>query len=298
MNARAVLQLCRIPNVFTAFADVTAGALLARGGALAPADAWVVGASGALYAAGMVLNDFFDRHVDALERPGRPIPSGRIGAPVAGVLGFALLGLGLALASFAGARSLAVAALLALAVVLYDAFLKSSAVGPAAMGACRFLNVSLGLSVAPWGTPWVLVAPAVLGAFTAGITRLSRHEVGGAAPSGLRATLGGLAVLAVALGLGAWALGTAAQPAFFRSPGQLVTLAIYGFVVARGVSLFGPLRHAATPPLLGRAIGGGILLMPAIDATSVAASGAPLGALAVLALSVPAHVLKRWYYLT
>ena len=38
--------------------------------------------------------------------------------------------------------------------------------------------------------------------------------------------------------------------------------------------------------------------MPAIDASFVAASGQPVGALAVLSFTLPAMVLKRWYYLT
>jgi hypothetical protein len=39
-------------------------------------------------------------------------------------------------------------------------------------------------------------------------------------------------------------------------------------------------------------------LMPAIDASFVAAIGQLAGALIVLAFIVPASALKRWYYLT
>jgi hypothetical protein len=38
--------------------------------------------------------------------------------------------------------------------------------------------------------------------------------------------------------------------------------------------------------------------MPAIDASFVAASGAPLAAGAVFAFTAPAWWLKRWYYLS
>ena len=74
---RAYLQLLRLPNVFTALADVAMG-LLVAGGAL---DNWHVLvplgiASAGLYLAGMVLNDWFDAELDARERPSRPIPSG------------------------------------------------------------------------------------------------------------------------------------------------------------------------------------------------------------------------------
>jgi hypothetical protein len=70
------------------------------------------------------------------------------------------------------------------------------------------------------------------------------------------------------------------------------------FLGLRGAKLFGPLMWDASAPTVGRAIGGGILLMPAIDAVVVAASGRPLWACVLLALTVPALYLKRWYYLT
>lgn len=76
---RAYLQLMRFPAVFTALADICLGFLLTHS-TLAPAADFAllaIGSSG-LYLAGMVFNDFFDRHLDARERPGRPIPSGRI----------------------------------------------------------------------------------------------------------------------------------------------------------------------------------------------------------------------------
>ena len=40
--------------------------------------AGLAGASSCLYLAGMALNDYADREVDAVERPARPIPSGRV----------------------------------------------------------------------------------------------------------------------------------------------------------------------------------------------------------------------------
>ena len=76
---RAYLQLFRIPNVFTAIADVTMGLLFVRR-SLEPYDAWIalIAASALLYTAGMVLNDVYDMEIDAQERPERPLPSGRI----------------------------------------------------------------------------------------------------------------------------------------------------------------------------------------------------------------------------
>ena len=53
-------------------------------------------ATAALYAGGVVLNDVFDRDLDRIERPERPIPSGRVGTPRAAALGGGLLAPGVA----------------------------------------------------------------------------------------------------------------------------------------------------------------------------------------------------------
>ena len=39
---------------------------------------WLLLSSAGLYLGGMVLNDVFDARLDAVERPERPIPSGRV----------------------------------------------------------------------------------------------------------------------------------------------------------------------------------------------------------------------------
>ena len=92
---RAYLQLVRLPNVFTAMADILLGYLFTHE-SLEPAEhfALLLAASSLLYMAGMVLNDFFDREQDARERPFRPIPSGKVSPGAAARLGFGMLGLG------------------------------------------------------------------------------------------------------------------------------------------------------------------------------------------------------------
>jgi len=292
---RSYLRLLRIPNVFTAFANVVAGVCLARAGRFEPQDVWIVLASGCLYCAGMVWNDYYDRDIDAEERPDRPIPSGEVTPFAAAALGGGLFGLGLALSAMHGLLSLICAVLLSTTILLYDASLKSGALGPWAMGSCRTLNVWLGMSVAQGGLGWFAPLPLLLGLFTMLITQLSRFEVGGTAVARLQTTLNAFTGLALLGGLSLVGF------ALLRGSGPLswlLTAALFGYVLWRGRDLLRPLRESATPPLLGRAIGGGILLMPAIDAAFVAASGAPLAAAAVLAFTAPAWLLKRWYYLT
>ena len=79
------------------------------------------------------------------------MPSGRVSLDAARRLGWRLLVLGVVLGTGAGllhrpVRSGVVAALLATAILLYDAWLKRTPLGPVAMGGCRMLNVLLGMS--------------------------------------------------------------------------------------------------------------------------------------------------------
>jgi 4-hydroxybenzoate polyprenyltransferase len=295
VTLRALLRLCRIPNVFTAVANVVAGVSLARAGAFQTRDLALLGTSAALYTAGMVWNDYFDREIDAQERPERPIPAGEVSPWAAAAIGGSLLAVGLELAVTHGPVSLAVALALTLSILLYNARLKHTGFGPLAMGACRALNVGLGLSALLRPEAWLFALPCLLGAFTYSITELSRFEVSGTAPAKLRRTVasfGGLflllmaALIWVSLASGAGALGL-----LLATPCVL-------FVFLRGRALFDPLRTDVSPGNLGRAIGGGILLMPAIDASFVAAAGAPWLAALTFALAGPAYLLKRWYYLT
>src|SRR3989475_10761474 len=83
--AAGLLALVRPPNVFTAVADSAAGLLLARRAGPVAGDPglWCLAASACLYLGGIALNDYFDREVDAVERPERPIPSGAVPPAVA-----------------------------------------------------------------------------------------------------------------------------------------------------------------------------------------------------------------------
>src|SRR5437870_13384042 len=79
---RDYARLVRLPNVFTAVADIALGwfGVWAAG---TPVDRWpcfllLLGASTCLYSAGMIWNGFFDLDQVRHELPFRPLPSGRI----------------------------------------------------------------------------------------------------------------------------------------------------------------------------------------------------------------------------
>ncbi len=191
-GAKAWLELGRVANLPSALANVWMGLLVATGG-WTPWWQWglLSLASACLYTAGMVLNYWWDVEQDRLERPDRPLPSGRIGLRSAGIAGFSLLGAGVLLAALAGGlattatvRPMVVGGLLAMAILAYDILLKASFLAPWIMGLCRGLNVLLGaspaLSQGGWSgfaTPVILLA-ACLAIYVAGITWLARSEAG------------------------------------------------------------------------------------------------------------------------
>lgn len=74
-DLRALAELVRLPAGLSVPGDVLAGAALS-GARRRPAQLLgLCAASAGLYLGGMALNDWADREVDAVERPGRPIPS-------------------------------------------------------------------------------------------------------------------------------------------------------------------------------------------------------------------------------
>lgn len=221
------MRLLRLPNVSTALADVAMGFLFLHGtGQPWPVLLLLAAASACLYCAGMVLNDVWDIDEDRQLRPERVLPAGRIDWAVARRLGWGLLASGIVCGWCAGLlgwvpdarpwQSGLTATLLAAAVVLYDGFLKRTVFGPLAMGACRMLNVLLGMSVAAgwyeppaWGglglAHWL--AAGGLGVYIAGVTWFARTE----ATVSRRGALAG-ATLVIAAGLALFACLYAALP--------------------------------------------------------------------------------------
>src|SRR5215213_1226074 len=133
-----VAELVRLPAVLSVPGDVLVGAAASGQVGNRPRTAGLVASSSCLYLAGMALNDYADRDVDAVERPGRPIPSGRVSPEFAlGLAGALTLGGALIAVAADGRRALKVVAPLAAAVWGYDLVLKSTPAGSAGMSACR-----------------------------------------------------------------------------------------------------------------------------------------------------------------
>jgi 4-hydroxybenzoate polyprenyltransferase len=174
---RTLLTLGRVSNLPTVWTNVLAGTLLAGGSWQEWRFASVLIAMSLFYVGGMYLNDYFDRAIDAVERPSRPIPSGQISASAVAAIGFVLLAAGIAIMAAMGTASALAGASLATAIVAYDAIHKVNPVAPVVMGLCRAL-VYIGAAAAAAGTvsgAIALAGFAMLG-FVAGLTYAAKQE--------------------------------------------------------------------------------------------------------------------------
>lgn len=279
-------ELVRLPALLSVPGDALVGSAAARtprGSAVAPGSAL-------LYAGGMALNDVADRLVDALERPGRPIPSGRVTAAEARRVATGLLAGGALVARVAGGRWAGrVAVPLVGAVVAYDTRAKQGDRGPAVMAACRGLDVLLGAAPGgPAGLARALPAAGVVATHTVTVTGVSLHEVDGAStPAGRTAVASArrrvrlTALAAVALSV---PHGRAARRA------AVVGAAAY-------VAQCEPaLRRAAASGSAAdtqRAVGACVLGVIPLQASLLASQGAPRRAALVLGLLLPARRAAR-----
>lgn len=324
-SLHAWAELLRVSALFTVPGDALAGAA-ATGRRPGRGTALAVGASLCLYEAGMALNDWADRDEDAIDRPHRPIPSGRIPPGEALAAAGVLTAAGLTLAARAGRPALAVASGLAATVWAYDLHLKHTKAGPAAMAAARALDLLLGATAtatATGATPRgrvgdrpaparhgtaqatraALPAALLLGAHTYAVTAVSRHEAQGGS------TAVPLAALAATLAFGAAvvreprgdqdprphpATSRAGEP--FRPRPATDRLLLTTFAGAYLRTAATPLLHAAlnpSPPLTQRAVGGGIRAMIPLQAALAVRAGASLSGLAVMGLVPLARKLAR-----
>ncbi|MEE1753986.1 SCO3242 family prenyltransferase [Streptomyces sp. SP18CS02] len=185
---RAWAELLRVSALFTVPGDALAGAAAAG---LRPdrRTALAIGASLCLYEAGMALNDWADRDEDAVDRPHRPIPSGRVTPGAALTASAALTVTGLVLAARAGRAPLAVATALGATVWAYDLGLKHTRAAAVTMGTARALDLLLGATATAAGAgATVGVAAPVAG--SAGGRAGGGRRLPGAARPGVRAEPG------------------------------------------------------------------------------------------------------------
>src|SRR5262245_39654765 len=308
------LRLMRLPNVFTAIADVAMGYLFVQ---REVTDGLVlvclIGSSAALYTAGTVFNDVFDHKIDAQERPFRPIPSGQISLMSAASLAGILLIVGVLLGWIADVlprsqgeiawRSGFVASILALTILTYDGLVKNTGGGPLVMGACRFFNVLLGMSggepnaavgVLGFGAGAIHVAMGI-GFYIVGVTMFARSEAGQSRRLVLMAGMFAMVFGVVLLGMSALYQTLQFQDQTYGRQlyWLLLTLLMASVMRRCVVAVIDP-----TPQKVQAAVKLAILSLIWLDAATALAVAGPAYGVAIAALMIPALVLGRWVYST
>jgi 4-hydroxybenzoate polyprenyltransferase len=289
--------LLRLPNVFTAVADIMMGYLVAYQD-LQPIEYFVVLAivSVLLYLSGMVLNDVFDAEVDARERSDRPIPSGRVSLKAATAVGWGMLVTGLVVAwglsDYANDwRPGVVATLLASCILLYDGALKNTRLAPLVMGECRMLNVLLGMSVMliPWGKAEILFAVGI-GVYIMGVTIFARTD---ARVSSRKRLMTGLIVLMSGMGLLAavpW-LTVNRPPLVVIFPGWYLLWAALALITGRRCTMA---IFEASPKRVQTAVRSCVHSIIVLDAAVCVGYASPYWGFAVLSLLFPTLILTLW----
>jgi 4-hydroxybenzoate polyprenyltransferase len=201
------------------------------------------------------------------------------------------------------ARPGAIATLLAVCVVLYDRVLKQTFIGPFVMGACRALNVLLGMSLAYFGKPladgellisrpwhwgeWLIAAG--IGIYIVGVTVFARTDARtstrGLLVAGLVILLGGMGVLAAAPALSRF------PELIVRQDGWYLLWLLLALITARRCVM------AILQPTSERvqvAVKHCVHSLIVLDAAVALGFAGPVWGFAVLALIFPTVLLAGW----
>lgn len=294
----AYLQLTRPANVVTAVSDIWAGFAIAgawdaMGINLIYGDQsywwnllWLSMSTIGLYGGGVAFNDIADAELDAIERPERPIPSGRVSKKGAIAMASLLLLAGIVCAFQVNRLAGIIAIGVAGCALLYDYWGKhQQLIGPINMGLCRTGNLLLGISVVPalLHTTWYLgLLPLV---YVAAITIISRGEVHGKNRNALFLGGGMYASIFVAIFF----------LAFEKSPGYRQIIPFLAFL---GYRLFPPLLRAIRtqePKYIGKSVKAAVLSLIVVNASlATAFSGWPIGLLILVLLPISLGLAKKF----
>lgn len=287
---KAWAQLVRLPNCFTAPADVIAGAALAG---------WFTEdhpdriehillscvASVCFYAAGMVTNDLADIEEDRRDRPERPLPSGRIDWQHARLAAFVL-----ALIGGICASNVTLALVLMWAIVAYNFVLKKTFLGPLNMGFCRGCNLMLGAGALGFNNPIVWWAALTIMIYITGVTLIARDEVATSNRMTLLPGIGFIAAALLSLVCMIIYMNVALTPAIISSILLVGWLSLMLLFLVKAYTLH-------TPATVQSAVKFGILSLVVLETIhTTLAVGLP--GLLVLLLLVPALLLGKVIYST
>ena len=175
---RNIFQLVRFPGIFTAFSNILIGFFLASNGNFEfNTLPFLLTTTGLLFAGTMIMNDYADHKIDSVERPRRPLVSGKISRKVALYLIIICFSIANLSALMISETSIIISLLMTGLITSYNFKLKNiSVVGILAISIIRFLNIILGFSIVELSLD-VLPYAIPLGIYVAGISILAKNEL-------------------------------------------------------------------------------------------------------------------------
>lgn len=292
------LQLTRPANVITAIADIWAGFAIAGAWDYLAINLiygdqqfwqnllWLSLSTIGLYAGGVAFNDIADAELDTIERPERPIPSGRASKSKATMMSLTLLLFGVLAAAQVNFIAAIIATAVAVLAVVYDYWGKHQRIiGPINMGLCRSGNLLLGISVAPEVLEKIWPIAVIPLIYVAAITMISRGEVHG---KNRNALFGG-GVMYGSIFFAIFVL------AYLDSPGYLQVIP---FLALLGYMIFPPLAKAIRtqePKFIGKSVKAAVISLIIVNASiATAFSGWPIGIIVLLLLPVSLWLAKKF----
>ncbi len=298
-------RLLRLPNVFTAQADILLTILITLFVVEHHGDTsfvWrailIYVASSFFYLGGMVWNDYFDQKEDLIHRPFRPIPSGQIRSKTALRIALLLSSLGLFtvliicnLKEEWDWSPLGIASGLLVAILLYNGLLKSYWIGPFIMALCRFIHIFLGFSISIESVPFHIQfhLASIIGLYILGITYFARQEEQQSQSNSLRFAAG---IVAFALIV---ALGFPLQQKLGESLSAFPYLLVgFGFYIGRPI--FRAIQQP-NPRFVQQAVKTSILGLIILDSILATVFAGYYGLLLIVLL-LPARQIGKWVYST
>lgn len=293
---RAYLELGRVSNALTVATNVLTGWAIGvasrREGlvdeAFRPAEAGLpVGvialvalAMVLMYIAGMALNDVFDAEEDRRERPGRPIPSGRVTVRAACGFAIACMAGGLTILALQSRPALVLGLVLAACIIAYNWLHQRNAASVVLMGACRGLVYLAAAAAITWPLTWTIAGTLTTALFTyvIALSLVARYET----RSDHRAGPWTMLVLPI----------IALAPALLIHPVDWLVAAVCGLLLVLWLAATS-MHLRRSPPRIGAAVTGWLAGICLIDALYVALLDQPRLALACVGCFILTRGMQR-----
>lgn len=269
---RAYAELSRLSNIPTCVSNVLTGSAIAG---LGYSPNWLtitltIIAITLLYIAGMALNDAVDYKIDKQQRPGRPIPSGRISLRAAYTFTIICFCIAIAILASISIPALICGLVLTVTIILYDLLHKKIAAAAILMGVCRGLVYLTAASAIAWPLDWqtITILASAITLYITVLTIIAQAET--AKSFGLRKWL------AIALPIVALAPAIALRPESWPLSAIAATFLICWLLLA--------LRNTiTTPPRMKNAILSYLSGICLLDALYLSLLDQPILALVALA---------------